>query len=239
MNNIWVTWGDVFNASLQDLWWGFIQFIPNLVIAIVFFIVGWVLGSMIARAFEHVFSALKVDKLFQSIGADNLFRKAGMTLDTGYFLGQLMRWFVIIVFLLPSLNLVGLDYIASFLKDDVLAFLPRVIVAVFILVIATIVSDALSKAVVASSKAMSVASANMLGTVVRYAVWVFAFIIAFGQLGVAPAFMQILFTGIIGMLAIGGGLAFGLGGKEAAARWISKVGGEMSSSHDDMPSKMK
>jgi hypothetical protein len=227
MNNIWVTWGDVFNASLQDLWWGFIQFIPNLVIAIVFFIVGWVLGSLIAKAFEHVFAALKVDKLFASIGADDLFRKAGMTLNTGYFLGQVMRWFVIIVFLLPSLNLVGLDYIASFLKDDVLGFLPRVLVAVFILVIATIVSEALSKAVVAGSKAMSLNSANMLGTVVRYAVWVFAFIIAFGQLGIAPAYMQILFAGIIGMIAIAGALAFGLGAKDAAGRFVSKIGDDI------------
>lgn len=228
MNNIWVTWGDVFNASLQDLWWGFIQFIPNLVIAIVFFIIGWVLGSLIAKAFEHVFSALKIDKLFQSIGAEDLFRRAGMTLNTGYFLGQVMKWFVIIVFLLPSLNLVGLDYIAAFLKEDVLGFLPRVIVAVFILIIATVVSGALSKAVLAGSRAMNLQSANMLSSVVKYAVWVFAFIIALGQLGVAPAYMQILFAGLIGMIAIGGALAFGLGGKEAAGRLVSKIGQDMS-----------
>ena len=68
MNNIWVTWGDVFNASLQDLWWGFIQFVPKLVIAIVFFVIGWVLGSLISKAFEQVISALKIDKLFESVG---------------------------------------------------------------------------------------------------------------------------------------------------------------------------
>lgn len=228
MNNIWVTWGDVFNASLQDLWAGFIHFIPSLLIAIIFFIIGWVLGGLVARALEHVFSALKIDKLFQSVGADDLLKKAGMNLNTGYFLGQVVRWFVIIVFLLPSLNLVGLDYIASFLKDDVLGFLPRVVVAVFVLIIATVVAGALSKAVVASSRAMSVTSANMLGTIVKYAVWVFAFIIALGQLGIAPAFMQILFTGIVAMIAIGGGLAFGLGGKDAAGHWMSKIREDMS-----------
>jgi len=120
MSNIWVTWGDVFNVSLQSLWWGFIQFTPKLVLAIVFFIVGWVLGSLIAKAFEHVFSALKIDGLFRSVGADDFFRKAGMNLNSGYFVGQVIKWFVIIIFLLPSLNLIGLDYIASFLKDDVL-----------------------------------------------------------------------------------------------------------------------
>jgi len=224
MNNIWVTWGDVFNASLQDLWWSFIQFVPRLIVAIVFFIVGWVLGNLVAKAFEQVISALRVDKLFKSIGADDFFRRAGMNLNTGYFIGQVAKWFVIIVFLLPSLNLVGLDYISSFLKDDVLGFLPRVIVAALILIIATIVADALSRAINASAKAMSLRSANMLGVVAKYAVWIFAFIIALGQLGVAPAYMQILFAGIIGMLAVAGALAFGLGGKDAAGRFITKLG---------------
>ena len=227
MNNIWVTWGDVFNASLQDLWWGFIQFAPKLIVAIIFFVVGWVLGNLVAKAFEHVISALKIDKLFQSIGASELFKKAGMELNTGYFIGQVVKWFVIIVFLLPSLNLVGLDYISSFLKDDVLGFLPRVIVAAFILIIATVVAEALSKTISAGSKAMNLRSANMLGVVAKYAVWIFAFIIALGQLGVAPAYMQILFAGIIGMLAIAGALAFGLGAKDAAGRFIDKVGEDM------------
>ena len=233
MNNIWVTWGDVFNSSLQGLWSSFIQFIPDLLLAIIFFIVGWVLGSLIARAFEQVFSALKIDNLLKSIGADAFFKKAGITLDTGYFLGQVMKWFVIVVFLLPSLSLVGMDSIASFLKDDVLGFLPRVIIAVFILIIATFISEALSKTVVAGSKAMSLTSAHMLGAIVRYAVWIFAFIIALGQLGVAPEYMQILFTGIIAMIAIGGALAFGLGGKEAAAKFIAKVNEEISHKPDN------
>lgn len=228
MSTIWVTWGDVFNSSLQELWWGFIQFTPKLIVAIILFIVGWVLGSLIAKAFEHVFAALKIDNGLQTIGADNFFRKAGMNLNAGYFIGQVIRWFVIIVFLLPSLSLVGLDDIAMFLKEDVLGFLPRVIVAAFILIIATLVSKFLSHAISAGAKTMNLESANMLGTVAKYAVWVFAFIIALGQLGVASTYMSTLFAGIVGMLALGGALAFGLGGKDAAARFIDKVSNEIS-----------
>ncbi|HUD44449.1 MAG TPA: hypothetical protein VMR41_02820 [Patescibacteria group bacterium] len=227
-SNIWLSWGDVFNASLQDLWWGFVQFAPKLIIAIVFFIIGWVLGSLIAKAFEQVIGALKVDKLFQSIGAEELFKKAGIKLNSGYFIGQIIKWFIIIVFLLPSLNLVGLTSISSFLTTDVLGFLPRVIVAAFILIIATVVAEALQKAVATGAKALNLRSANMLGTIAKYAIWIFAFIIALGQLGVAPAYMQILFAGIIGMLAVAGALAFGLGAKDAAGRFISKLGEDMS-----------
>ncbi|MBY0376395.1 hypothetical protein K2P96_00250 [Patescibacteria group bacterium] len=227
MNNIWVSWGDVFNSSLQDLWWGFIQFAPKLILAIIFFIIGWVLGSLIARAFEQVCTALKIDKLFSSVGADGFFKRAGMSLNTGYFIGQVAKWFVIIIFLLPSLNLVGLTDIRAFLQDDVLGFLPRVIVAAFILIIATIVSEALSRTLVAGSKTMGISSANMLGAIAKYAVWVFAFIIALGQLGVAEYYMSVLFTGIIFMLALGSALAFGLGGRDAAARFLAKIGDEM------------
>ena len=226
MNNIWFSWSQVFNDSLLQLWFAFVQFAPRLIVAVVFFIIGWMLGSVISKAFVQVFSALKVDKLFASIGTDNLFRRAGMNLNSGYFLGEVAKWFVIIVFLLPSLNLVGLDYIASFLKDDVLGFLPRVIVAAFILIIATVVAEAVSKLVVASTKALSVHSANMLGALAKYAVWVFAFIIAFGQLGIAETYMNTLFAGIIGMLALGGALAFGLGGKDAAAGFLAKLAEE-------------
>jgi hypothetical protein len=228
MNTIWMTWGEVFNSSLLGLWWGFVQFVPKLIIAIVFFIIGWVLGSLIAKAFEHVFSALKVDKLLQSVKADDFMKRAGMNLNTGYFVGQVIKWFIVIVFLLPSLNLVGLDSISSFLKDDVLGFLPKIIIAAFILIIATVVADALSRAVVAGGKSLNLKSANMLGTIAKYAVWIFAFIIAFGQLGIAPYYMSVLFTGVVAMIALGGAIAFGLGAKDAAGRVISKLGEDMS-----------
>ena len=226
--NIWLTWGDVFNASLQNLWWGFIQFAPKLILAIILFIIGWILGSLIAKAFEQVFSALKIDSFFRSIRVDNFFRKAGMNLNSGYFVGQLVKWFVIIIFLLPSLKLIGLDDVALFLKDDVLGFLPRVVIAAFVLIIATIVADFLSKTIKAGTQAMNLKSANMLGTLVKYVVWVFAFIIALGQLGIAEGYMNTLFAGIIGMFAVAGALAFGLGGKEAAGRLIEKIGEDMS-----------
>lgn len=231
MNNIWVTWGDVFNTSLQDLWWGFVMFAPKLIIAVLLFIVGWVLGSLVAKALEQVFMALKVDRVFQSVGADDFFRKAGMNLNTGRFVGELVKWFVVIVFLLPSLSLVGLDSIGFFLRDVVLGFLPRVVVAALILIIATFVSEFLSKTVAASARTMSVSSANMLGAVAKYAVWVFAFIIALGELGVAEYYMNVLFTVIVGMLGLAGALAFGLGGRESAARFLDKVNGEISSHH--------
>lgn len=225
-NNLWVEWSVVFTQSLQTLWWSFVQFTPKLVLAIVFFIIGWLLGSLVARAIEQVFGSLKIDKMFSSVGADNFLRRAGMNLNTGKFVGEVVRWFIIIVFLLPSLNLVGLYDVSAFLQEDVLGYLPQVIIAAFVLIIAAIVSEALSKGVGATGKAMNLKSANLLATVAKYAVWVFAIIIALGKLGLGD-YMSILFSGIIAMIALGGALAFGLGGKEHASRLLSKLGEEV------------
>lgn len=225
--NIWMTWGDVFNESLTQLWFAFVQFVPSLVIAIVLFIVGCVLAALVAKALEQVFATLQVDKLLASVGADGLLRKAGMSLNSGYFVGALVKWFIIIVFLFPSLSLVGLDDVSFFLKENVLMYLQGVVMATFVLIIGTVVADAFSKTVVASAKSMEVRSAHMLGAVAKYAVWVFAFIIALGNLGLGE-YMSTLFSGIIGMFAVAGALAFGLGGKDAAARFIDKVSSEVS-----------
>lgn len=226
MSNIWLTWGDVFNASLQNLWWGFVQFAPRLIIAIVFFVLGWFLGSLISRAIEQVFKSLKIDSLFRSLGVENFLHKAGVNLNSGYFVGELVKWFVIVVFLLPSLNLVGLNDVSLFLRDSVLGFLPQVVIAAFVLIIAAVVSEGLSKAVLATAKAMDLKAANMLATVAKYAVWVFAFIIALGKLGLGD-YMNILFSGIIAMIALAGAIAFGLGAKDAAGRFINKLGEEV------------
>jgi hypothetical protein len=203
------------------------QFTPKLVVAIVFFIIGWVLGTLIARAFEQVFEALKIDKVFQSIGADNFFRRAGMSLNTGHFIGQVAKWFVIIVFLLPSLNLVGLNEVAEFLKDDVLGYLPNVIIAALVLIIAAVVAEGVAGAVTASARTMNLKSANLFGAVAKYSIWVFAFIIALGKLGLNE-YMQGLFYAIVGMIALAGALAFGLGAKDHASRFISKLSEEAS-----------
>ena len=227
VNNIWFTWGDVFNQSLQTLWWSFIQFTPKLIVAIVFFIIGWFLGSLIAKAIEQVFNSLKIDSLFASIGVESFFRKAGITFNSGYFVGQVVKWFIVIVFLLPSLNLVGLTDVSSFLANDVLGFLPKVIIAAFVLIIAAIISEALSKTILATAKSMNLTSAHMLAVIAKYVVWGFAIIIALGKLGLGD-YMSILFSGIIAMLALAGALAVGLGGREAAGRFIDKLGEEVS-----------
>ena len=217
------TWGQVFSSSLQSVWLGFANFVPNLIIAIVVFIIGWVLGSVISRAIAQVVSALKIDKLFQGAGAEEVLNRAGIKLNVGGFIGWIIKWFIIVVFLMTSLEVLGLQQVNSFLREVVLAYLPQVVIAALILILATVVADFIRKVVSGAAKAANVKGANMVASISYYAIWIFALIIALSTLGIAPQFMQILFTGIVAMLAIAGGLAFGLGGRDAAQKSIENL----------------
>ena len=220
---IFQNWGDAFTYSLQSIWASFIDFVPRFLFAVIIFVIGWVIGSIIGRAVEQVISALKVDKALEGAGVNNVMEKTGMHLNVGAFIGGIVKWFIIVVFLVASLDVMGLNAVTDFLKTDVLGYLPNVIVAALVLVIATMIADFMGKVVLASAKAGGVRSANFLGTLTRYAIFLFAFIIALDQLGIAQPYMQIIFSGLVAMLAIAGGLAFGLGGKEAAAHAIEKL----------------
>ena len=222
------SWGQVFSQSLLGLWYGFISFIPSLLGAIIIFIVGVLVGKVIGKAISQLVALLKVDKLFESAGANDFMNRAGLKLSVSGFIGGVVKWFIIVVFLMASLQIIGLTQVNDFLREAVLYYLPKVVIASLVLIIATVLADAMRKLVKASAQAANIRSANMLGSITRYAIWVFAFIIALSELGIATAFMQILFTGLIAALAIALGLAFGLGGKEAASRAIEKVSSDMS-----------
>ena len=222
-------WGDVFSQSLMGLWYGFISFVPGLLGAIIIFILGWLVGSVVGKAITQVVSILKVDSLFESAGAKDFMNRAGLKLNVSGFIGAIVKWFIIVVFLMAALQIIGLTQVNDFLREAVLYYLPKVIIASLVLIIATVLADAMKKLVSASAQAANIRSANMLGSITLYSIWIFAFIIALSELGIATAFMQILFTGFVAALAIGLGLAFGLGGKEAASRAIDKVSRDMSS----------
>lgn len=217
------TWGDVLVLSFQDIWSGIAGFLPILIIAVIVFIVGLIVANALGRIVEQIIATLKVDKALESFGVEEIVHKAGLKLNTGVFLGELVKWFFIVVFLVASIDVLGLERVNDFLSKTVLNYLPNVIVAVLLLIAGTIISGAMQKLVVSSSKAAGIISANFLGGITKWSIWVFSFLAALYQLGVVGELIQTLFTGFIGMLAIAGGLAFGLGGKDAAAKFIEKL----------------
>lgn len=217
------TWADVLSQSFQSMLSGVIAFVPNLIAATIIFVVGWLIGAGVGRVVTQVVNALRIDQALKPTGIENVFSRAGFQFSSGKFLGFLVKWFFIIVFLVASLELLHLSTVTSFLTAVVLGYLPQVIVAVLILLVAAVVAEAASRVVAGSAKAASLQSAGFLGKVAQYAIWIFAILAALQQLNVATAIIQPLITGIIIAISLAVGLAFGLGGQKAAERYIDRL----------------
>ena len=224
---VFTTWADVLSQSFQNLFYGLVAFIPNLVVAIIIFIVGWLIGAGLGRVVAQIVNSLRVDQALRSTGVERLLTRAGFELSSGKFLGFLVKWFFIIVFLVASLDVLHLTAVDAFISDVVLGYLPQVIVAVLILLIAAVVAESAERVVMGSAKAASLHAAGFLGKVARYAIWIFAILAALAQLNVATAFVQTLFTGVVIAAALAIGLAFGLGGQGAAERYIEHLQSEI------------
>ncbi|QQG37933.1 MAG: hypothetical protein HYS26_00015 [Candidatus Kaiserbacteria bacterium] len=218
---------NVIQNSFTDLWYTVIQFLPMILAAVIIFIIGWIVGVVLYRVVDQVVKVLRIDEALKAAGLNDLAREAGFGLNVGAFLGTLVQWFVVIVFLVAALDVLGLNRVTIFFQQVVLYYLPQVIVAVLILILAAIVAEAVKNVIAGSAKAAGAHSGNLAGTVAKYAIWVTAVLAVLNQLGVATEFVQTLFTGIVVALSLGFGLAFGLGGKEAAARTIERVRSEV------------
>lgn len=222
------TWADVFTSSLQNVWLGFANFVPNLIVAILIFVLAWVLGSLLGKAVKELFSSIKLDKFLASVGLDEMSQKAGVSFSASGFLGAVVQWFIIIVGLIVALDVVGLRELNGILRSVVTEFLPRVVVASVILIAAAYLSRFVSKVIAAGAKSVDAGkNSTMFGAIAKYAIWIFAFMLALSQLGIGAALFQTIFTGVVIMLALAGGLAFGLGGKEHASRFLDKISNEI------------
>ena len=221
------TWADVLSRSFQEVWANLVGFIPNIVVAIIILLIGWIVGAILGRLVKQLVDTFKVDKALKNAGLDDFAKRGGFEISAGGFLGWLVKWFTIIVFLVTALEVLGLSQVNMFLYGTVLVFVPRVIVAVLFLLAAVVIAEFVRDVVVGAARTAGVNGANFLGGVAKWAILVFAFLAALGQLGVAEAFLQTLFGGFVVAMALAFGLAFGLGGRDAAARALERFGKEL------------
>lgn len=213
---------DVFTNSLQSVWGEVARQIPNLVIALVFLAIGWILAILIQRLIEHLFKTAKIDVLLKGAGIEDVLKKAGHELDSGYFVGMLVKWFIIVVFLMSSFDTLGLVQFSDFLRQ-VVSYIPNIIAAVLIMMAAVIVGNTIERIVIASSRATDVHAAEMLGHTSRWAIWIFAAIIALKTLGIDTMILSTIVTAVFAGLALALGLSFGLGGKDYAQKVIERT----------------
>jgi len=208
--------------SLWSVWFGLISFLPALIIAIIIFAIGWIIGALLQKVVESLFQTLKVDAALRSAGLEDVVKRSGYNLKSGTFVGIIIKWFVIVVALITAFNVIGLTDVNNFLDNVVLYYIPQVLVAVLVLMVAAVLADTLSKIVIASAKAAHIKSAHLLGNITKWAIWIFAVLTALIHLDIAPELIQTIVLGVVVAVSLAVGLAFGLGSKDVAGKVVEK-----------------
>ncbi|MDD2731727.1 MAG: hypothetical protein PHI53_00855 [Candidatus Pacebacteria bacterium] len=208
--------------SLMDLWGGFIEFVPRLIGALVIFIIGWFISVIIGKIVAEVLKRIKFNKIFEKGDIKGALDRAELKVDASSFVGAIIKWILVIVFLSATVEVLGLVQFASFL-NDVLSYLPNVVVAVLIFVVTVIITDITEKLVRAALESTKIGHASWGGAIAKWSIWVFAIFAILYQLQIAPGLIQTLLQGIVGLLVVSFGLAFGLGGKDVAAEILGNL----------------
>jgi len=221
------TWSDAVYQSLYDMWGRFMAFLPSLIGAIIVFIIGWVAAIAIGKIIARILEVLRIDQGIEKLGLKKSFAKSGIKINIAKFIGELAKWFLIIVSLMAATDILGLNQVTDFL-NEVLRYIPQIVVAAIILVVAVLLANFVARVIQESVKATGLISANVVAAFAKWAILIFAILAALVQLNVAKDMIMIVFQGIVYMLVIAGGLAFGLGGRDAAEEVIAKIKKELS-----------
>jgi hypothetical protein len=216
------SWSDVVVRSFQSAWETIIGFLPSFIAALIVLIIGLLIASVLKALIEKIVSAIKLDSLLKKLGLEPIVARSGYKLDSGKFIGGLVYWFLVVVVVLAVSDVLGLFGLSTFL-NEVLVYFPNIIVAVLIMVAAFVVANFLRGLVRGSIASAKLHASKFLGALTWWSVVIFGLLAAFLQLGVATAIIQTVVMGVIAMLALAGGIAFGLGGKDYAAFLIGKL----------------
>jgi len=214
-------WTEILISSLQGVWIGIINFLPSLIGSLILIIVGLIVASGLKALIEKVINTLKIDSLLRKMGLGPFFERAGLQINSGKFVGLLVYWFFVVVFVLAVTDILGLYGVSLFLRD-VISYIPNIIVAVLIMLTAVIVANFFKSLIRASVSSAKLHNPKFLASLAWWVVVVFGFLAALIQIGIAAAILNTLITGLIAMLAIAGGIAFGLGGKDYATHLLER-----------------
>lgn len=213
--------------ALQGAWEEILLFLPNLLAAIVIFVIGWFVAMWIGKLIAGILNKLQFDALFEKTGWKEALSNADLKVEPSAFIGAVSKWILVIVFLMIVTDIMGWVAFAGLLAS-IVAWMPNLVVAIIIMVVAIIIADIVEKLVKVPTKKMGVSSVNFLGTMVKWAIYIFAVLAILLQLGVTPKIVEVLIMGFVGTLTLALGLSFGLGGKDAAARMIEEARRKMS-----------
>jgi Conserved TM helix len=213
----------VVQNSITNLYDQVIQYVPNLIAALIVLLIGWAVGIFLGNIVKRGLQAIGVDGLGDQLGLKRLGERSGRPIHISNIVQWVIKWFFILASIIAAADILGLDTVSNFFYSDVLGYAGHVIIAMAILLLGLLAANFLSNVIEGTVRAGGFESARMLGSIARWSVTVFAIIAALSELQIAQSFLNDLFRAIVAMMAIAGGLAFGLGGQAHARKILDYI----------------
>ena len=189
--------------------------IPKVIGFLVILVIGWLIASALAKVVSSLLRAVKFNDLAQRAGLSGFVQQMGVQTDAAGFVAMIAKWFVRLIVLVSAFDALGLPAVSQVLQQ-LLLWLPDLVVAIIALVIGGLAANAVARLVRGATAESGLGDPDLLASIARVAVWAFAIVVAVNQIGIATALINTLFMAVVGALALALGLAFGLGGRETA-----------------------
>ncbi|OGZ67030.1 MAG: hypothetical protein A3C58_00725 [Candidatus Staskawiczbacteria bacterium RIFCSPHIGHO2_02_FULL_34_10] len=217
-------------SLVQPFLQGLVSFAASIILASIVFIIGYLISVGIGKIVTEILKSIKFNKIFDKEGWHKALQKANIDVNPSDFIGAIFKWVFVIVSLLIAVDILGLAQFGIILTQ-VLNYLPNVVVAALIFVVAVIISDIIEKLVRVSVERIKVGYGYLASSITRWAIWIFTIFLMLEQLLpnsdlVKTLYMAIVW-GIVGTISVGIALAIGLGGKDTAAEVIKDMKNKM------------
>ncbi len=199
----------------------FIQFLPNLISAILLLIVGLFFGLLTKQGFSRFFRLLKIDEFSERHGITNIFLKSGIKDKLSSIIGRLVGWLVFFIFVILSLSSLNVPAIERLLERFFL-YLPNLFVAIIILLTSYILSNFFGRAALIASVNAGLKASGLIGRFIKLTIFLLGVTMALEQLGIGRETIIIAFAIVFGGIVLALSIAFGLGGKDIAKEYLEK-----------------
>src|SRR5918999_4211913 len=217
-------WGDAVFASVSNALNTFLSAIPQVIGALLIIIIGWLIASAIAGLVTRLLRRAGADRLMATHGS-SVYGQRSAQFKPSTIVGEIVKWIIRFVFLVAAANVLGMTQVSELL-NQVLLWIPNLLVAAIILLVAPLLARFVRGAIEVGAGQMGFSNARLLGRIAEIAIVAFAVIVAINQIGIAANLVNTLFIGVVAAVALAFGLAFGLGGRDVAAqltqRWYEQ-----------------
>ena len=196
------------------------QFVVNVLLVLIILIIGWVISKLIRTVVTKGLRAVKLDELSDRIGLEAVLEKGGIALSLSELIGVICYWLALLVTFMVAINSIGLT-VAADLLNKVVLYIPSVIAAIFILILGMFAATIIKNIVLTAANNAGLGQGKLLGKVVEIVIVLFAIFVALEQLNIGIRITELTLAILLGSLGLGLALAFGLGCRDIAGKFVS------------------